>query len=106
MAGFNYCRKKPILTACWKCFFDLILVAFVIIIHNGLSQRILPLCLTVTKLPLFRTLSTCRWQERRNQQIPCLRLAILGDIRKIKSLFTFPPHIPHLCSITEHGIQT
>ena len=31
----------------WFCFFDLLLVAFVIkIIHNGPPQRILPLCLT------------------------------------------------------------
>ena len=45
---------------------DLLSIAFlVIIIHNGLPRRILPLCLTV-KVPLFRTLSTCGWQEGRN----------------------------------------
>ena len=54
--------RKPILTPCWNCSFDLLLVAFVIIIiQNGLPQRILPLCLTL-KVPLFRTLSTCGWQ--------------------------------------------
>ena len=40
-------RKKPLLTPRWNCFFDLLSVAFVIIItHTGLPQRILPLCLT------------------------------------------------------------
>ena len=39
--------------------------AFYIIIQNGLPQRIPPLCLSV-QVPLFRTLSTCRWQEGRN----------------------------------------
>ena len=43
-------EKKPILTPCWNCFFDLLFVAFVItiIIQNG----IMPLCLTV-KLSAF-----------------------------------------------------
>ena len=37
----------------WNCFFGLLFVAVVIIIiHNGLPQRILPLCLTV-KLKCF-----------------------------------------------------
>ena len=36
-------RRKPILTPCWNCFFDLLLVDFVIIIiQNGLPQRICP----------------------------------------------------------------
>ena len=37
--------RKPILTPFWNCFFDLPFIAFVIIIQNGLPQRILPLCL-------------------------------------------------------------
>ena len=41
-------RNKPVLIPCWNCFFDLLSVNFVTIIsHNGLPQRILPLCLTV-----------------------------------------------------------
>ena len=45
--------KKPILTLCWNCFFDLHFVDFVItIMQNGLPQRILPLLLTV-KLRAF-----------------------------------------------------
>ena len=40
--------EKPILTLCWNYFFDLLFVAVVIIIiHNDLPQRILPLGLTV-----------------------------------------------------------
>ena len=42
------CREKPIPTSWWSCSFDLLSVAFVIIIiQNGLPQRILPVCLTV-----------------------------------------------------------
>ena len=60
------CREKLILTPCRSCFFDLLFVAFVIIItYNGLPQIILSLCLTV-QVPVFRLLSTCRWQEGRN----------------------------------------
>ena len=45
---YSYCRENPNLTPCWNCFFDLLFIAFlVIIIQNGLPQRILPLCLTV-----------------------------------------------------------
>ena len=47
-ASFPIAGRKPILTPCWNCFFDLPFVAFVvIIIQNGLPQKILPLCLTV-----------------------------------------------------------
>ena len=42
------CREEPILTPCWNCFFDLLFVAFVIIIiHTDLPQRTLSLFLTV-----------------------------------------------------------
>ena len=30
----------------------------------------------------------------RNEHIPCLRLAILGDVCKINGLFTLLPHLP------------
>ena len=45
----GYCLgEKPILTPCWKCFSDLLFIGFVIIIiHTGLPQRILLLCLPV-----------------------------------------------------------
>ena len=33
-------------------------------------------------------------------------LAILEVICKINGLFTLCPHLPHLCSIQESGIQT
>jgi len=40
--------RRPILSPCWNCSFDLPFVAFVIIIvQNCLPQRILPLCLSV-----------------------------------------------------------
>ena len=40
-------EKKPILTLCWNCFFDLLFTTFVfIIVQSGLPQRTLPLCLT------------------------------------------------------------
>ena len=88
-----------------KCFFDLLFIAFVISIHNGLLKSTLPLCLTV-KVPLFRTWSTYRWQKGRNEHLLCLRLAILGDVCKINDLFTLLPHLPHLWSIKETGFQT
>ena len=59
--------RKPILTSGWNGFFDLLFVAFVIIIiQDELPQRILPLCLTF-KVTLCRTLSTCGLQEGRCQ---------------------------------------
>ena len=91
MATQGRAAEKPILTPWWNCFFDLFFVAFVIIItQKGLPQIILPLCLAV-KVPFFRTLSTCGWQEGRNEHISCLRLAILGDVCKINGLFTLLP---------------
>ena len=97
-------RRKPILTPCWNCFLDLLLVDFVIIsIQNGQPQRILPLCLSV-KVPLFRTLSTCRWQEGRNEHIPSLRLVILGDACKINGLFTLLPQFTSVQSLSHVGL--
>ena len=61
--------------------FDLLSIAFVIIIHKGLPQRILPLCLL--KYLFFRTLSTCRGQREEINTSSCPRLAILGDTCKI-----------------------
>ena len=44
------CREKPILTPPWNCFFDLLSIAFIIIItHNGLPQGFLPLCCSMYK---------------------------------------------------------
>ena len=46
--GASAVEKKPILTPCWNCSFNLFLVACVIIIiWNDLPQRLLPLCLTL-----------------------------------------------------------
>ena len=40
--------RKPILNPWWNYFFDLLFIAFVIIIiQNDLPQRILPLCLII-----------------------------------------------------------
>ena len=87
------CREKPILTSRWSCSFDLLSFAFVvIIIQNGLPQRILPLCLTI-KLKCLCS-EPWRCQEGRNEHIPCLRFVILGDICKINGLFTLFPHLP------------
>ena len=41
-----------------------------------------------------------------NEHIASPRLAILGDICKINGLLTLFPHLPHLCSVKEPGIQT
>ena len=104
----NCCREKSLLTPCWNCFFDFLSVAFVIIItHNGLPQRILPFCLTAKLTSLC--LEPCPPVNSRKTGIntsPCLRLAIPGDICKIKGLFTLFPHLPHLWSVKELGIQT
>ena len=90
---YSYCRENPNLTPCWNCFFDLLFIAFlVIIIQNGLPQRILPLCLTI-KLKCLCS-EPWRCQEGRNEHIPCLRFVILGDICKINGLFTLFPHLP------------
>ena len=46
--GQKYCREEPILTPLWNCFFDSLFPAVVIIIiHNGLPLRTVPLCLTI-----------------------------------------------------------
>ena len=85
---FSSVAGKVALTTWLNCFFYLFPIAFVIIIkHNGLPQRILPLCLTV-KVLLFRTLFS-GWLEGRNEQTPSL--AILGDTCKINGLFTLLP---------------
>ena len=43
---------------------------------------------------LFRMLSTYRWQEGKNEHIPSLRLALLGEFCKINGLLTLLPHLP------------
>ena len=77
-----------------------------IITHNGLPQRILPLCLAI-KLKCLCS-ETHRPVHGRKEEIntaPCQRLAILGDTCKIKDLFTLF-YLPHLWSMKEPGIQT
>ena len=99
----RFVAEKPILTPCWNCFFDLLFAAFVIIIiQNSLPQN--PAPLPDYKVPLFRTLCTCRWQEGRNQHTPAWGLPF-QEIGKINGLFTLLPHLPHLWSIKEPGIQ-
>ena len=98
------CREKSILTPRWNCFLDLFSVALVsVITHKGLPQRVPPLCLTYTEVLLFRTLSTCRRRKEETNTAPCLRLAVLGDIRQINGLFF--TLFPHFWSIKELGIQ-
>ena len=80
--GVSVAEKKPILTPCWNCSFDLFWVACVIIIiWNDLPQRLLTLCLTL-KLKCLHS-GTCPPVDGRKEKIntsPCLRLALLGDI--------------------------
>ena len=90
-----HCREKWIMTSCGNCFSDLLSFAFVItVIHNGLPQRILPLCLTVKR----RYLCSVPWPpvDGRKEEFntsPCLRFAILGNTCKISGLFTLFPHL-------------
>ena len=42
-----FVAEKNQVWLCWNWFIDLLFVAVIIIIHNGLPQRTLPLCLTV-----------------------------------------------------------
>ena len=83
------------------------LAAFVIVItHNGLLQRILPLCLTLkVKCLCSETHPSVDGKKEETNTAPSQRLAILGDICKIKYLFTLF-HLPHLWSMKEPGIQT
>ena len=78
------------------------LVAFVIVI----TQRILPLCLTVkVKCLSSETHPPVDGRKEEINTVPSQRLAILGDTCKIKDLFTLF-HLPHLWSMKEPGIQT
>ena len=90
-------RGKSILTPCWNGFFDLLSVAFVIIItHNGLPQRILPLCLTIKlKCLCSEPCPPVDGRKEKTNTSLCLRLAILGDIRKINGIFFFFTLFPH-----------
>ena len=70
--------------------------------HNGLPQRILPLCLAVKWNCLCS--EPCPSVDGRKEEIntsPCLRLAILGDTCKIKWPFNFVSS-PHLTSSLIH----
>ena len=61
-------EKKPILTPCWNCFFDLPFCCFCC--YNQpewfASENSAPLPDCQMQVPLFRTLSSCRWQEGRH----------------------------------------
>ena len=105
-AGKSIGEKQPILTPCWNCFFDLLFIAFVIIIICNRCLKGPCPSVWLLKVPFFRTLSSCRWQEGRNERIPCLRLAILGDVCKINGLFLCFLTSPYLWSIKEPGIWT
>ena len=93
--GVSVAEKKPILTPCWNYFFDLLFVAFVIIItQNGLPQRILPFCLTV-KLQ-------CLCSE---PSLPVYRRKVMGlDLDTAKhfsgSLSPLPSSTSHLPSLS------
>ena len=70
------------------------------------SENPAPLPDCSSQVPLFRTLATCKWQEGRNEHIPCLRLAILGDVCKINGFFTWLPHLPPFLIYKQPGIHT
>ena len=94
-ASFPVAGRKPILTPCWNCFFDLPFIAFVvIIIQNGLPQKILPLCLTVKHKCLYS--EPCPRVDGRKEDINTSHAwgAILGDVCKMNGLFTLLPHFP------------
>ena len=79
---------KTVSLICFPFFFVIIMT------HNGLPQRILPLCLTV-KLTCLCS-EPCPSVDGRREEIktyPRLRLAILGDICKINGFFTLFPHL-------------
>ena len=70
--------------------------------------RILPHCQTV-KLKCLCSELYPPVDDRKEEinTLPCLRLAILGNICKINGLFYFvSSSVPHLWSIKEPGIQT
>ena len=99
------CREKPVLTTCWNCFFDLLLIAFIItVIHNGLPQRTLPLCLTVKLKCLWLAHREIIWLcpvKRREWHILSLKLIIPGDLLQAWSSSHFPTASPSLfCLLT------
>ena len=83
-----------------SCFFDFLFVSFVIIIHDSLPQRTLPLCLTV------RWSAFVQLMDRKSDACPpvnsynkkkrlthCFQqLAIRRDVCKTEDYFTSLPH--------------
>ena len=67
-ASFPIAGREPILTPCWNCFFDLPFCCFCC--YNQpewfASENSAPLPDCQMQVPLFRTLSSCRWQEGRH----------------------------------------
>ena len=57
----------------------------------GMSQRILPLCLTL-KCLCSESCPPVGGRKEEIDALACLRLTFLGDIYKINGLFTLFPH--------------
>ena len=103
----DYNGEKPILIPCWICFFDFTFVFVIIIIHNGLPQGTLLLCLTVKLKWLcsvhretiwpYPPVNGCRKDEF-NTSSPILQDKWPFYFMSSPSLF--------LCSTNETGIQT
>lgn len=93
------CRKKKSPWPCWNYLFDLLSIAFVIIIlPKGLLQRILP-----SAWPLkWLSSGHCPPVDVRKKEMNtflCLRLAILGGICKINAFLLCFLTSPHLWSL-------
>ena len=102
------CREEPSLILCWNWFVDLLFVAVIIIIHNGLPQRTLPLCLTVG---LKRLCSSHReiidpahlWMATGKKRLAC-PFPEAGHSQKcfarLKTFFNLLPHCLSLSSLS------
>ena len=116
--------EEPKVTPCWNCFFDLLVVAIVIIIeHNGLPQKTLPFSL-IANVPFLSSLGdklTLHTYEKKKLTHTFQRLAhwdVLQDWKSIllyflnvsSSLFCLLTLVSHNFSpsgsIKEPGLQT
>lgn len=91
-------REKSSLTLCWNYLFDLLAIPFffflITIIQNGLSWRILLLCLLKSALVEHLVHLPPDGREEEINTSSCLRLAILGGICSIRGLLPLLPHLP------------